>query len=146
MRLILFRRIETENTVTVILYHSNSISLPCALYFTVSGENPGVSLTAALQRLNLLEESSAREEEESPGVIFPNNLQITNADCSHLSFGSFGSGAGASFPGSFSSPDPAGVLEVPSEKSEATSLDHSDSRLVLSVDLGLVIIIPASHI
>ncbi|CAA7402074.1 unnamed protein product [Spirodela intermedia] len=95
----------------------------------VSGENAGVSLTAsALQRLNLVEESSAREEEDSPGVIFPNNLQIANADCSHLSFGSFGSGVGASFPESFSSLESTGILEVPSEKSETTSLDHSDAR------------------
>ncbi|CAA6665346.1 unnamed protein product [Spirodela intermedia] len=85
----------------------------------VSGENAGVSLTAsALQRLNL----------DSPGVIFPNNLQIANADCSHLSFGSFGSGVGASFPESFSSLESTGILEVPSEKSETTSLDHSDAR------------------
>lgn len=45
-----------------------------------------------MQQLSLQEDLGAPSEEDTPSVIIPSHLQIQSADCSHLSFGSFGSG------------------------------------------------------
>uniref|UniRef100_A0A1D1ZID3 GBF-interacting protein 1 N-terminal domain-containing protein n=1 Tax=Anthurium amnicola TaxID=1678845 RepID=A0A1D1ZID3_9ARAE len=88
-----------------------------------------VSSTASgLQQLNFHEVATVTQADGNPAVIFPNNLQITNPDCSHLSFGSFGSAISASFSGSFASSTQKCNVEVPSETANATSVDHSDSR------------------
>lgn len=54
------------------------------------------------QHLSLQNEDIAatKSAEDNPAVILPDHLQAANADCAHLSFGSFESGA---FSGLFSS-------------------------------------------
>ncbi|XP_076904934.1 uncharacterized protein LOC143560537 isoform X2 [Bidens hawaiensis] len=45
-----------------------------------------------MQQLNIQDERHLDEpEDEVPSVVIPNYLQVQTADCSHLSFGSFGS-------------------------------------------------------
>lgn len=44
-----------------------------------------------MQKLNVQEEEHiVQPEEDGPSVVIPNHLQVHTADCSHLSFGSFG--------------------------------------------------------
>lgn len=86
------------------------------------------SATANLQHLSLhKEEHGATSTEENPAVIIPGHLQVTNADCSHLSFGSFGSGVGASVHGACSSNPAKTNLEVTGTEN-ASPVDYSDTR------------------
>lgn len=56
------------------------------------------SVTTNLQKLSLLkEDEDSVSEEDRPAVKIPDHLQVLAADCSHLSFGTFGSGVGAPF-------------------------------------------------
>ncbi|KAI6705823.1 hypothetical protein NL676_008785 [Syzygium grande] len=49
-----------------------------------------------LQQLNLQNsDEESLSEEDGPAVVIPDHLQVHTPDCQHLSFGSFGSGAGA---------------------------------------------------
>lgn len=85
--------------------------------------------TSNLQRLSLeKEDASVTHAEDNPAVIIPNHLQVTNADCSYLSFGTFGSGINAAFSGSFASKAQNSNLDVPCETSESTPVDDSDAR------------------
>lgn len=44
-----------------------------------------------VQKLSVQEEEhTVKPEEDIPSVVIPNHLQVHTADCSHLSFGSFG--------------------------------------------------------
>ncbi|KAK1274695.1 hypothetical protein QJS04_geneDACA000776 [Acorus gramineus] len=62
------------------------------------------SVAANLQQLNFHgKEPVAPPVDNNPAVILPDHLQISSADCSHLSFGSFGSVIGGAFSGSFAS-------------------------------------------
>jgi len=84
-----------------------------------------------LQHLSLhKEEHGATSTEENPAVIIPGHLQVTNADCSHLSFGSFGSGVGASVHGACSSNPAKANLEVTGTEN-ASPVDYSDTRYFL---------------
>ena len=53
------------------------------------------SASANIQHLSLQTEDlvASKSTEDNPAVIIPDHLQLANADCGHLSFGSFGSGA-----------------------------------------------------
>ncbi|MQM15366.1 hypothetical protein Taro_048312 [Colocasia esculenta] len=86
------------------------------------------STMPSLQQLNLHEEVSVTQADDNPAVIFPNNLQITNSECSHLSFGSFRSGISASFSESLAPNMPNCNLEVPPETTDDTAIEHSDAR------------------
>ncbi|KAG0461041.1 hypothetical protein HPP92_021338 [Vanilla planifolia] len=66
--------------------------------------------------------------EDNPAVIIPRHLQVTNADCSHLSFGSFSSGISTTFPGSSSSNQLNCNLEVTDVADGFPSLHKSDAR------------------
>lgn len=58
------------------------------------------SVTTNLQKLSLpKEEEDSVSEEDGPAVKIPDHLQVLSADCSHLSFGTFGSGVGAPLSG-----------------------------------------------
>ncbi|KAJ6810447.1 uncharacterized protein M6B38_156355 [Iris pallida] len=82
-----------------------------------------------LQQLNLHKgELGVASVEDNPAVIIPSHLQVTNADCSHLSFGSFGSGMSATFSGSFPSQSLTSNLEVAPVAEDAPSFDQSHSR------------------
>ncbi|XP_038987496.1 uncharacterized protein LOC103714980 isoform X2 [Phoenix dactylifera] len=84
------------------------------------------SAAADLRQLGLhTEERGAKSAEDNPAVIIPDHLQVTNADCAHLSFGSFGSGA---FSGSFPSKTLKSNLEVAPVAETASSIDQPDAR------------------
>ncbi|KAL5228033.1 hypothetical protein ABZP36_016298 [Zizania latifolia] len=53
------------------------------------------SAAANIQHLSLQNEDlvATKSAEDNPAVIIPDHLQVANADCGHLSFGSFESGA-----------------------------------------------------
>ncbi|XP_052155545.1 uncharacterized protein LOC127773501 isoform X2 [Oryza glaberrima] len=44
------------------------------------------------EQLILHEEKKSKSSEDNPAVIIPDHLQVSNADCAHLTFGSFVSG------------------------------------------------------
>ncbi|GMP73810.1 hypothetical protein CsSME_00031432 [Camellia sinensis var. sinensis] len=68
-------------------------------------------------------------EEDNHSVIIPNHLQVQSADCSHLSFGSFGSGISAAFSGPFSSrPLKSNIEETSADAdADASLVGHSDT-------------------
>ncbi|KAK1556480.1 hypothetical protein Q3G72_005643 [Acer saccharum] len=87
------------------------------------------SMTANLQQLNLQnDEQGAPPEEDNPSVIIPNHLQVHTPDCTHLSFGSFGSGIGSAFSGPFASMPLKSNLEETPEATDASSIGHSETR------------------
>lgn len=95
----------------------------------VSAEDGASSITANLRQLSIQnDEQGAHSEEDRPGVIIPNHLQVHTPDCSHLSFGSFGSGIGSVFSGPFVSRPLNNDLEDRSEAPDVSSVGHSDTR------------------
>nr|CAB3477847.1 unnamed protein product [Digitaria exilis] len=86
------------------------------------------SAAANFQHLSLQNEDlvPTKSAEDNPAVILPDHLQAANADCAHLSFGSFESGA---FSGLLSSNVPKSSLEeeVPIPD-ESPSVDQIDVR------------------
>lgn len=73
------------------------------------------------------EDEDTPSEEDGPAVKIPDHLQVQSTECSHLSFGSFGSGMNAPFSGSF------GSRAVKSNEEAAVSVDtpsavHSEAR------------------
>lgn len=98
------------------------------IYF-ISAEDSASSVTAKLQQLNLQnDDRGPPPEEDNPSVIIPNHLQVHTPDCSHLSFGSFGSGIGSAFSGPFASRPLKSNLEEASEPADVSSIAHSDTR------------------
>ncbi|PKA47216.1 hypothetical protein AXF42_Ash017161 [Apostasia shenzhenica] len=88
------------------------------------------SAATSLQNLSLQKEGlSSPSLEDNPAVIIPRHLKVTNADCSHLSFGSFGSGSSTSFPGSFQSKPLQSNAEVTKVVDDLPSHDNSDARI-----------------
>ncbi|KAL0305540.1 UNVERIFIED_CONTAM: hypothetical protein Sradi_5971300 [Sesamum radiatum] len=56
------------------------------------------SVTRNLQQLSVQKDDGRFPSEEyAPSVVIPDHLQVQSADCSHLSFGSFGSGMSAAY-------------------------------------------------
>ncbi|XP_031284503.1 GBF-interacting protein 1-like [Pistacia vera] len=90
-------------------------------------EDSSSSVTAKLQQLDLQnDDRGPPPEEDNPLVIIPNHLQVHTPDCSHLSFGSFGSGS--AFSGPFASRPLKSNLEEASEPADVSSIAHSDTR------------------
>ncbi|XP_078167979.1 uncharacterized protein LOC144562640 isoform X2 [Carex rostrata] len=87
-------------------------------------EDAVASAAGNFQQLNLHEEE-AQAQEENPAVIIPDHLQVSNADCAHLSFGSFSSGA---FSGMFQQKALETHLEVSPAVEESSTVDQSDNR------------------
>ncbi|KAM7524950.1 hypothetical protein LguiA_014852 [Lonicera macranthoides] len=88
-------------------------------------EDVGASVslaTANLQELSILDEDR-RSEEGAPSLVIPNHLQVEAAECSHLSFGSFGSGINTAL----SRPVRSNMEEAPTV-AEASSVGHLDTR------------------
>lgn len=86
-------------------------------------------MAANLQQLNLQNnDQGTASEDDNPSVIIPNHLQVHAQDCSHLSFGSFGSGISSAFSGPFASRPLTNSLEETSEVVDASSGGHSDAR------------------
>ncbi|XP_020577374.1 uncharacterized protein LOC110022656 isoform X2 [Phalaenopsis equestris] len=87
------------------------------------------SAAADLQNVKLQNDNlTAPSLEDNPAVIIPRHLQVTNADCSHLSFGSFGSGLGSSFSGSSLQKPLHDHSEATKVPDEVPSIDHSEAR------------------
>ncbi|KAJ6751689.1 hypothetical protein OIU85_002146 [Salix viminalis] len=87
------------------------------------------SVAANLQQLSLQDDDQGvQPEKDNPSVIIPNHLQVHTQECSHLSFGSFGSGMNSAFSGHYASMSMNNSLEETSEVVDASSTDHSDTR------------------
>ncbi|CAL5410084.1 unnamed protein product [Camellia sinensis] len=88
------------------------------------------SVTLNLQQLSVQEDQGPPPEEDNTPVIIPNHLQVQTADCSHLSFGSFGSGMSVAFPGPFSSrPLNSNMEEASADaNADASLVGHSDTN------------------
>jgi len=86
-------------------------------------------VTANFQGLSLpKEDEDSPSEDDGPAVKIPDHLQVQSADCSHLSFGSFGSGMGAPFSGSFASrPAQTNDDEAPVGV-DALAVEHDEAR------------------
>ncbi|KAL6614783.1 hypothetical protein ACP70R_037053 [Stipagrostis hirtigluma subsp. patula] len=84
------------------------------------------SAVANFQHLSLQNEDvvATKSAEDNPAVILPDHLQVANADCAHLSFGSFESGA---FSGLLSSKVPNSSFEeevpIPDESPSVNQID-----------------------
>ncbi|KAJ0971652.1 hypothetical protein J5N97_019611 [Dioscorea zingiberensis] len=94
------------------------------------------SVATNLQQLNLQKDLDSPSADETPAVIIPDHLQVTNADCSHLSFGSFSSGIIAAFSGPFSSKPMKTNLDVAPVTDDTSSIDKSDARNLEYYDNG----------
>ncbi|XXG67801.1 hypothetical protein AAC387_Pa06g1062 [Persea americana] len=94
------------------------------------------SAATSLQQLSLHKEDlGAPPADNNPAVIIPDHLQVPTADCSHLSFGSFGSGLSAPFSGTFTSKSLKNNLEdapvsadVSSVAADVPPLEHTNNR------------------
>ncbi|KAF8413613.1 hypothetical protein HHK36_001605 [Tetracentron sinense] len=86
------------------------------------------SATTSLQQLSLQEELVVPRAEDNLAVVIPNHLQVPTADCSHLSFGSFGSGINATFSGSFASKPLKSDLQEPSATEYDSSVGQTETR------------------
>ncbi|KAG5622209.1 hypothetical protein H5410_007427 [Solanum commersonii] len=95
----------------------------------VEDVNDSVSSVAAnLQQLNAQDDGGVPPEGDGPSVVIPDHLQVQTADCSHLSFGSFGSGIGGSFSGPLASAPVTSTLEDAAKEVDGSSVGHSGSR------------------
>lgn len=95
----------------------------------VEDVNDSVSSVAAnLQQLNVQDDGGVPPEGDGPSVVIPDHLQVQTADCSHLSFGSFGSGIGGSFSGPLASAPVMSTLEDAPKEVDGSSVGHSGSR------------------
>ncbi|XP_043689079.1 uncharacterized protein LOC122640044 isoform X2 [Telopea speciosissima] len=109
---------------------SSKLSVPSYSFSSVEDISVVVSSAAAdLQQLNLRkDEPGVPPTEDNPAVIIPNHLQVSTADCSHLSFGSFGSGNSGTFSGSFASNPSKSNLEETPVVVDGSSVGHSEAR------------------
>ncbi|KAJ4981146.1 hypothetical protein NE237_031983 [Protea cynaroides] len=108
---------------------SSNLSIPS--YSVSSVDDVGVTVSSAaadLQQLSLRkDELGAPPTEDNPAVIIPNHLQVPSKDCSHLSFGSFGSGISGSFSGSFVSKTSKSNLEETHVSLDGSSVSHPEA-------------------
>ncbi|XP_060194078.1 uncharacterized protein LOC132623353 isoform X1 [Lycium barbarum] len=86
------------------------------------------SVTANLQQLNVQDDRELPPEGDGPSVVIPDHLQVQTADCSHLSFGSFGTGIGGSFSGPSASAPVKATLEDAPKEVDGSSVGHLGSR------------------
>lgn len=102
-------------------------------YYDVAVEGVGVSVSsvaANLQQLSVQQDDQGLPADaDGPSVVIPDHLQVQTADCSHLSFGSFGSGMSAVFSSGPSATTPVKAnLEEVHRDADVSSIDHSDNR------------------
>nr|GEX32440.1 kinase-related protein [Tanacetum cinerariifolium] len=92
------------------------------------GDASASSISANMQQLNIQEERHVDEpEQDVPSVVIPNHLQVQSAECSHLSFGSFGATMNPGFSESFGSRQVSKVEDEPAE-ADISSARPSESR------------------
>lgn len=108
------------------MYHSQIYAFE---HHEVEDDNEEISsVTANLRQLNLQKgEIGVSSADDNPAVIIPDHLQVTDADCSHLSFGSFGPGGNPMLSGSFPVDSLGSNLEA-SPVAEDAQLDELNSR------------------
>ncbi|KAL5839173.1 hypothetical protein ACOSQ4_011781 [Xanthoceras sorbifolium] len=128
------RNIQEDNSGGSSLFdhnlYNNMGSYQPQRHFEHDEANDGTSsMTAKLQQLNIQnDEQGEPPEEDNPSVIIPNHLQVHTPDCTHLSFGSFGSGIGSAFSGPFVSRPLKSNLEETPEAADASPIGHSETR------------------
>ncbi|KAK4386502.1 hypothetical protein Sango_2520800 [Sesamum angolense] len=90
---------------------------------------PVSSLTKNLQQLSVQEDLGGFPlEGNAPSVVIPDHLQVQTADCSHLSFGSFGSGMSAAYSsGTMTSVPLKPHLEDSHSNADISSVGHPDT-------------------
>lgn len=98
-----------------------------------AGEEVGssvASVTRNFQQLSVEKDDTAfPSEENTPLVVIPDHLQVQAADCSHLSFGSFGSNMNASYPSGGLTPAPVkSNLDEGHNEADTSSAGHADTR------------------
>ncbi|CAI9278892.1 unnamed protein product [Lactuca saligna] len=93
---------------------------------------PISSVTANIHEENHMDPAPPQEEDDDdvPSVVIPDHLQVHTADCSHLSFGSFGANMNQGYSGHFTSTADAEPEPVTSsvEHSETTNLEYYEDR------------------
>ncbi|XP_051128787.1 uncharacterized protein LOC127249818 [Andrographis paniculata] len=98
-----------------------------------AGEETGTSVSSVtrnMQRLGVGKEDRGQSHEGCvTSVLIPDHLQVQNVDCSHLSFGTFGSRASATYPsGTTVSMPEKPKLEEPHAEGDVSSVGPPDSR------------------
>ncbi|KAI3456065.1 hypothetical protein Pfo_012728 [Paulownia fortunei] len=99
----------------------------------VAAEEIGASVSSVTRNLHQLsvkkDDRGLPSEGYAPSVVIPDHLQVQNADCSHLSFGSFGSGMSAVYSsGAMTSVPVKPNLEEPHGDADISSVGHLDTR------------------
>lgn len=96
------------------------------------------SVTRNLQQLSVEnDERVLPSEGYAPAVVIPDHLQVQNADCSHLSFGSFGSAISAAYSSGTTTSVPVGtILEEPVSEADISSVGNLDTRYCVSIITG----------
>ncbi|KAL4586339.1 hypothetical protein LXL04_010975 [Taraxacum kok-saghyz] len=93
-------------------------------------DTPVSSLTANLQNLDVHEETHLdppQEDAHAPSVVIPGHLQVHTADCSHLSFGSFGVNMNQGHSGHFASTADANPEPEPEQEPVSSSVEHHET-------------------
>ncbi|XP_075086440.1 uncharacterized protein LOC107773927 [Nicotiana tabacum] len=83
------------------------------------------SVATNLQQLSIEDDRGFPSDGDGPSVLIPDHLQVQTADCSHLSFGSFG---GVSFSGSHASAPAKTSLEEAPKDADSSSVGHLGTR------------------
>ncbi|MFS7889667.1 putative GBF-interacting protein [Helianthus anomalus] len=93
------------------------------------GDMLASEVSANMQQLNIQEERHLDEpEDDVPSVVIPNHLQVQTANCSHLSFGSFGSTMNPGFSEPFASRQLRNKLEDTPAEVDSSSVGPSETR------------------
>lgn len=95
------------------------------LFPLFSAEDVSASVSTGFQQLTIdnEEEQEASPKEDKPAVIIPNHLQVHTSECSHLMFGSFGSGIGSGQASGLND-----NLDEPLEAEDDSSFRHPDTN------------------
>ncbi|XP_010439897.1 PREDICTED: uncharacterized protein LOC104723267 isoform X1 [Camelina sativa] len=89
-------------------------------------EDVSASVATGFEQLTIdnEEEQEALPKEDKPAVIIPNHLQVHSSECSHLMFGSFGSGIGSGQASGGLNDN----LDEPLEAEDDSSFRHPDTN------------------
>lgn len=95
------------------------------LFPLFSAEDVSASVATGFQQLTIdnEEEQEALPRDDKPAVIIPNHLQVHTSECSHLMFGSFGSGIGSGQASGLND-----KLDEPLEAQDDSSFRHPDTN------------------
>ena len=102
----------------------------CLLF---AGEEVGASVASVTRNIQQLsvdkDDTEFPSEEDTPSVVIPDHLQAQAAECSHLSFGSFGPSMNASYPtGGLTSATVKSNLDEGHNETDTSSAGHADTR------------------